>query len=138
MLTLDEASHDVSVRRAQRAVDLAAVNPEADETANIFFAAPLDAGAAGEFRFRLTPAAQDFERRLGRLSRGVVFVSAATPAGLSFLPLDESFHPVGSPLRLTDQVVLDPRRRPEKPQNPRAVARELHARSPGAAHRNAG
>ncbi len=112
-LTLLEATRGpVDVRRAQIAVDLADVNPEANETANLFFVAPQEFGTVEEFTLRLEVAAEDFEAMLALRPAGVVYVStAAWPEGsLEFLPLDDAGFPAGAPQRLTDGVTTDPRR----------------------------
>ncbi len=102
----------VSVRRAQVAVDLNDVNPEANETINIFYAVAMSPGRTDEFSYLLQVADEDFEERFPATGQGIVYVSDKSwPAGsLFFLPLDETFMPAGPARPLTDGVLENPRR----------------------------
>lgn len=109
---LSASASPVSVRRAQRAVDLEDPNPEANETANVFFAVDMVPGRTDELSYRLGVAAEDFEAAFPALERGVVYVSDrdAEEGSLFFLPVGDDLQPTGAPRRLTDGVILGPRR----------------------------
>jgi hypothetical protein len=113
VLKLDDSTvESISARRAQVAVDLEDVNPEARETANVFLAADMATENVYEFAFTLELAAEDYEQLYQARGRGVVFVSDRYGLGsrLYFLPLDEEAMPAGSAEPLTDGVIEDPRR----------------------------
>lgn len=123
VLTLEQASLPVTLRRAQTAVDLASSNPESSETANVFLAMPLQTGQVATAQYRLAPAQYGFEPNLCGLERGVAFVSAmgGSQQRLYFLPLGNSFQANGPPAALTDEVVVDPRR-PDASSDGRLIA----------------
>lgn len=106
----------INLRRAQKPVDLSSSNPEALETANIFYAANIVTGTLYNFTFTLNVAAQDFEQlyytRTHRV--GVVFRSdrAEGQAKLYFMPVYTSNNCISlAPAEaLTDGVITNPHR----------------------------
>ncbi|MBL7200050.1 MAG: PKD domain-containing protein [Anaerolineae bacterium] len=113
ILTLESSTVEpLSVRKAQVAVDLSSANPEASETANVFFAAELPPGEVSEFSYTLALGAEDYEGLYPAQGQGIVFVSGRSGSGtrLYYLPLDENLAPAGAPQPLTDGVIADPQR----------------------------
>jgi hypothetical protein len=102
----------VRARRAQKAVLLDDVNPEANETVNLFYAAEMGVGAVHEFSTTLKVVAEDAELRNAPTGRQVVYVGWDSPTGnrLYSLALDADLRPAGEATPLTDAVIADPRR----------------------------
>ncbi|MBE7553242.1 MAG: hypothetical protein HS126_19400 [Anaerolineales bacterium] len=105
---------EVSVRRAQIAVDLADLNknPEANETVNAFYAVNMAQQQLYEFSFTLEPTAFAFEEFYQARQEGLIFVSDRSGGSgrLYFLPLNDNFLPTGPAEPLTDGVIKDPHR----------------------------
>ena len=100
----------VNLIRAQKSVDLSDINPEANETVNVFYSAEMSQGELYEFSYQLLVAAEDFERQYTARHQGIVFVSDRLEdwSRLYFLALDNNFSPIGLPIPLTDVTISDP------------------------------
>lgn len=101
----------VRVRKAQVAVDLDDVNPEANETVNAFFAVDAKPLESIDVAWRAEVAAEDFETQLGLPAAGIVYVSSAPgqASGLAFVPVRDAAWS-GPPIALTDAAVRAPHR----------------------------
>lgn len=133
IITLDRPPRTaVSVERAQVAADLASINPEANETVNVFLATEAEPGSTMDVRFSVDVAADDLDRDNRQLAPGVVYAESIPGVGsrLTFLPLDESLVAVGEPGALTGPVLLDPRR-PSASSDGRWIAFDATGRAPG-------
>ncbi len=99
----------LTVRKAQTAVDLTSINPEANETTNLFYAAELTPGVVTEYRYDILVEALDFPELYPARQQGMVFVSnrSETFQKLFFQPLDANFLPAGPAVHLTDGVLAD-------------------------------
>ena len=104
-IILRASSAPVRLRRAQVAIDPADVNPEANETANVYFAVDARGGELVESSITLRPDARDHAAEHPAAAPGVVFVSDRDPAGkrLYFLPVDGGWSPAGPAYPLTDR-----------------------------------
>ena len=102
----------MTLKRAQKAVDLTDINPEANETANVFFAATMAKGQLYEFSYNLSVTSEVFPYEYPAGRAGVVFRSDRSESWskLYFLPLDLDLNPAGTPDPLNDGVISDPRR----------------------------
>lgn len=123
----------VSVERAQVAADLTSINPEANETVNVFLATEAEPGVTMDVGFSVDVAADDLDRDSRQLAAGVVYAESIPGVGrrLTFLPLDESLVAVGEPGPLTGPVLLDPRR-PSASSDGRWIAFDATGRAPEA------
>ncbi|MEA3333134.1 MAG: hypothetical protein U9Q58_06030, partial [Pseudomonadota bacterium] len=114
ILTFTSASvTPVTINRAQISLDFNAVNPEANETVNLFFAADMKRLQLCAFTYRLEPVAADFECRLGGHESGAVFISdeAWECSSLAFLPLDDNLAALWLERRpLSERVIRNPHR----------------------------
>lgn len=101
----------LQLRRFQTAVPLTEDNPEANETANLFFATAMQKETLYEFGYVVEVTASNFEERLNERFNGVVFVSNRSEGinKLFYLQMD-GFESVGDPIPLTDGVISDTQR----------------------------
>ena len=108
------AQAGVRARIAQVAANLADVNPEAQETCNVFLAHDAFArGRIDDFAYSVTVDARDFERDFAARPPGVAFVRRAgsAEARLVLQDLDRDAALAGTAMVLNDaSLVIDPRR----------------------------
>lgn len=99
----------MSVRKAQIAVDLSNINPEANETVNVFYASEMTPGVLAEYGYEVTLDARDFPSIYQARRQGIVFASDRSEGHLKlfFLPLDSQLLPAGPAIPLTDGVITD-------------------------------
>lgn len=88
----------IDLKRAQKSVDLTDVNPEANETVNVFYATEMAKDQLYEFSYILSVAAEDFEQLYSARRQSVVFLSDRSEswARLYLLTLNVTLSPVGT------------------------------------------
>jgi hypothetical protein len=89
---------------------VSADNPEANETANLFFAAVVTTTEVEDFAYSFSLDAADYEERFRVDMQGIVYVSDRSwpDKSVFFQGLDVSDQPLGAPGPLTDATVSSP------------------------------